>query len=550
MLRRSSNHRRWRRKDDQARGAPGTRAAARLAAALGAALLAACASLAPESRSSANSDAGPIVRLEQGLAQGATQGAVGTDGVHVFKGLPFAAPPVDSLRWRPPQPPAAWRGVRDARQFAPACPQGGYITDWYAGLIEDFGGDPATAAAPVAESEDCLYLNIWTPSLTPGADLPVMVWIHGGSYKGGWSYEPNYHGGPLASEGVVVVSIAYRLGPLGYLYPDDAPAEQAEAFGLLDQLAALRWVSANIEAFGGDPGNVTVFGESAGAGSVGTLMASPLAEGLFQRVIHQSGGFESVAWATPEGAQAAYRRLQAALDGLDPRLASAEQIIAASRSEAFGAYDYDPIVGGSSLPVSPLEARESGLLAPVDAIIGSNRHEWRMYLDPETIESDLAAWRERLSGSEALERLVAEEGAAGALDRLITAEQMRCPGYALAEAVAAQGGRAHVYLFSRVRDGETAAAIGAYHGAELPYMFSTHDAWLPTAPTDLRLSDAMMKAWARFAATGDPGAPGGTIWPSFGRTGLVLDFGDEITPRAPLDRGLCARIDASAEPAR
>jgi para-nitrobenzyl esterase len=249
----------------------------------------------------------------------------------VFKGVPFAAPPVGALRWKAPPPVEAWSVERPAQSFAPACMQTRSNVDWYADIAESFGQPRDRAPEPLSVSEDCLYLNIWTPDLQPDANAPVMVYIHGGSYTGGWSYEPDYHGDAFADQGVVLVSIAYRLGAFGYLAPD-TPDSTANA-GLLDQIAALEWVQANISAFGGDPDRVTIFGESAGAAAVGALMASPAADGLFHRAISQSGGFEYAADRPAETAHTAFDRLAEALEG-DPRNVPAEDILKPRRGAA------------------------------------------------------------------------------------------------------------------------------------------------------------------------------------------------------------------------
>ncbi len=471
---------------------------------------------------------------------GALRGAPLGDGGGVFLGVPFAAPPVGERRWAPPEAVEAWSGQRDATGYAPACPQGDYIVSWYADLIEAFGGDRDVAARPVSESEDCLYLNIWTPDIAPEKGLPVMVWIHGGAYRGGWSYEPNYIGERLSERGVVVVSIAYRLGPFGYLGPD-GPAN----FGLQDQIAALEWVQENIASFGGDPGNVTVFGESAGASSIGTLIVAPRAHGLFQRAIHQSGGFEFVRDRADGDMRRAFERLAAALGPIDPRSATTRDVMNAS-ANALADHWFAPSPDVDLLASHPADLLASGNVARVDLMIGTNRDEWLMYLDPETADVDLATWRERLPGAAPLiDAMVAEDGTLGALDRIETADQMRCPGRILARAVDGKGGRVFVYLFSRVRSAPSEPELGSYHGAEIPYVFGTHDTWLPTNDIDRNLTENMMSAWVNFARNGDPNPA--VEWPAFGATGKVLELGDRIVPTAPLDDLLCPHIAAYRE---
>jgi para-nitrobenzyl esterase len=474
----------------------------------------------------------PTAVTSSGALTGRTLDGAPAGGV--FAGVPFAAPPVGAGRWRAPTPVEASSEPLDATSFAPACMQTSAITDWYADVAEGVGASRDVAAAPVGVSEDCLYLNIWTPDLAPGTPAPVMVYIHGGSYTSGWSYEPNYHGVAFAARGVVLVSIAYRLGAFGYLAPD-APGATANA-GLLDQIAALEWVRDNIAAFGGDPGRVTIFGESAGAAAVGALITAPPARGLFHRAISQSGGFEMVAERTPQSAGEAFRRLAEALDA-DPMVATAQDILTAA-GEALPDYDYGPVPGKAALPASPWHAVENGGVSPTPLMIGVNRDEWLMYLDPETQDADLATWRDR-AGDEAVDAVIADaDTVPAALDRLETASLMRCPGRALARAVAQTGAPVFMYRLDRVREG--GQALGAYHGAELPYVFDTHDAWLPTGPEDVALGRAMNAAWAQFAATGDPNGDGGPAWPEYGASGELLIWDVEPRAGAPLDIELCS----------
>jgi len=232
-----------------------------------------------------------------GYAPQVWRGVEHASGLAAFKGIPFAAAPIGERRW---QAPAAYQpvaGVADANTFAPACMQGPHTVNWYQDLIRSLGQDPSLFTHPSqGYSEDCLYLNVWTPQMQATAKLPVMVWIHGGSNKGGWSSEPDYHGAALAQQGVVVVSVPYRMGIFGFFsHPQLLQQEAAVAnYGLMDLLAALRWIKQHIAEFGGDPDNVTLFGESAGAANIGYLMSSPHAQGLFHKAIHQSAGFQMV----------------------------------------------------------------------------------------------------------------------------------------------------------------------------------------------------------------------------------------------------------------
>lgn len=473
------------------------------------------------------------VRVDSGYLAGVSTGEKGA----VFLGVPFAAAPIGNLRWRPPNDVKPWTGVRTATSFAPACVQGSYTTDWYAGVIEDFGSNPALAARPVSESEDCLYLNIWTPNLDGGANLPVMVWIHGGGYSGGWSYEPNYIGEKLAARGVIVVSIAYRLGPFGYFGPDDGAN-----FGLMDQTKALNWVQNNIQSFGGDPENVTIFGESAGAASIGTLMVTPKAEGLFKRAIHQSGGFEFIEQTTSRDMARSFAKLESNLPTAETRAATSQHVFDISQT-ALPDQWYTPAQDGDWLPETPASLLEQGKVHAVDLMIGTNVDEWLMYIDTETVDEQIRSWKTRLpDANDLIDELVSDQGEVGALDRLETAHQMRCPGQDLARSVSEKNRAVFFYRFSRVRPSEQGAKIGSYHGAEIPYIFDTHDSWLPTEEPDRILTDQMMSAWVAFASEGDPNAA--VSWPEFGTTGQLLEFGNTIELGLPWDAQLCPHLSA------
>ena len=463
-----------------------------------------------------------------------------------FLGIPFAAPPVGALRWQPPQPVRNTPGHVKAQSYAPACIQGEYTTAWYAQVIEAFGSAASQAAVPTSESEDCLYLNVWSPDLTPDTPAPVMVWIHGGAYKGGWSYEPNYIGETLSAEhGVVIVSIAYRLGAFGYLGPDAKSDDAPVNFGLMDQIAALEWVQANIAAFGGDPHAVTLFGESAGAASIGTLLTLPQTSGLYQRAISQSGGFEFLPRPDRDEAAAAFDKIAAHLRaaGIPPQDATGPQILSASNA-ALPGYDFGPVLDGNLLPRQPMESLTDGAINPVDLIIGTNRDEWLMYLDQDTAREDLARWKsDHPEASDLIDSLHAAYGTLGALDRLETAAFMRCPGQTLAKTLATAGRSVYVYEFDRARPGAMEAGLGSYHGSEIPYVFDTHDGWLPTDEADRSLTEFMSRAWTRFAATGHPSPE----WPEFSETGNVLILNETRDTAPPASAALCAQFAHAAD---
>lgn len=480
------------------------------------------------------------------------QGVASDDGaVAAFLGIPFAEPPVGELRWMPPVVPGHSSSTLQAGAFAPACMQGAHMVDWYRDLVRRFGGDPDAFPVPTF-SEDCLYLNIWTPRPEAGAGLPVMVWIHGGGHRGGWSYEPNYIGDELARQGVVVVSIAYRLDVFGFFsHPD---LDQSN-FGLLDQIAALRWVQDNIGRFGGNPGNVTVFGESAGGASIAYLMASPRAQGLFQRAIQQSAGYQLLTLDRredflDEGVALQARLLGDAAGDIDAlRRVPAGDLLGAV-AEVYADYQPDVVVDGHSVPERVLDAFLGGRVSRVELLTGSNADEWRMYLDQQTTQADVAAWiaENAPMRAQALQAGVADTALPlHKLDRLYTAQQFVCPSLLMAELASKAGKAAYVYYFSRQRAGAGGDALGAYHGAEIPYLFDKHDDWLPTEMLDHAIGRQMQRYWVNFASSGNPNFDGGVAWPRFVvGSPLTLRIGDSIEPMIHPEAGLCAGMASLA----
>jgi para-nitrobenzyl esterase len=483
------------------------------------------------------------------------QGAYAEDAptVAVFKGIPFAAPPIGDLRWREPQPPQPRPGTLPATTFAPACYQDAYLTDWYRRVGAAFGA-PASAFVDPGVSEDCLYLNVWTPRLDGKAKLPVMVWIHGGSNRSGWTFEPNYHGQHLARRGtVVVVTIAYRVGIFGFFgHPELRGAEYPANFALLDQVAALRWLRANVAAFGGDPDNLTLFGESAGASNIGYLVNSPLAHGLFHRVVSQSGGFQMQERLATSDAEAVGSALSAQLAG-HPDLAALRRL---SSREIWDAalrhvpdHPYAPVIDGKSVVAGPAQAyAREGI--PYDLLTGSNEDEWYMYVDadPQGLAKDLAGIAPAAQ-SQLQARAAKEPDLRTARDKVATLVNMVCPSYLMAIA-AREGGRdAWVYHFTRVRPGPGGVTLGSYHGAEIPYVFGTPDAWLAGDVTDVALSERMMDLWASFARHGNPNGPGGGEWPLFDPAApRILELGARVAPTAPADYELCLGLAGDLYP--
>ena len=484
-----------------------------------------------------------------------------TVGINAFLGVPFAEPPVGPLRW---QAPVDYRGrgeVRRADRFAPACMQSLRILEWYRGMAERFGSS-RSVFEDLDTSEDCLYLNVWAPAARPAKPLPVMVFVHGGSNRSGWSFEPNYHGHRLAAEGAVVVSIAYRLGVFGFFsHPDLVTQPVAANFGLWDQLAALRWIQRNIARFGGDPQRVTVFGESAGAGNIAMLMVAPQARGLLHRAIVQSGG--DFAWSGLRSLSAERARglqLAAAVDAAAPPDLAALRALDARRllqiaEEVFRDHYHAPVQDGVLVTQSIERQLAQGNVPLGSLLIGTNSNEYYAPVAPqaanEAFERTLAS-AEVLNSPEVRFELSKDSHVANAIDRLQTAESMLCPAQLLASATARARIPTWMYWFSRVRDGATAAQLGAYHGAELPYVFGTHDAWLPTSDIDWQLSRTMMRTWVNFAATGSPEGEGLPRWPQFRSPGPtnVLEWSTRPsvidTPEPRLCEIYRSRLAASA----
>ena len=447
----------------------------------------------------------PRATIDTGIIEG-----LDTAGVMVFRGIPYAAPPVGDLRWRPPQPPTHWTGARPASQLGHNCVQ-----------HQPYGDiDPFAAGV----SEDCLYLNVWTNSLdTRASRRPVLVWIHGGGFWAGFGGEERHNGAPLAKKGAVVVTLNYRLGPFGFLaHPAlaaESPHHAAGNYGLLDQIAALQWVKRNIVRFGGDPSRVTIFGESAGGFSVGSLIASPLAKGLFQRAILESGTGIGSGVASRDDARAVALRFADSLRvyGVGPdavahlRALSPDTVLAASLH--LGPPDapaFYPVVDGWVLPHAVDSALASGAASLVPVIAGTNRDEGD--------------------------------------------EWMGAPTRTFARLASARGVPTYLYMFSRVGDDSANRARGAYHSAEITFVFGRPHPLQPSAgstPYDSTVAEAMSDYWVAFATSGDPnGAPTAGKWPRWPRynptTDALLEIGPEIAPRTMVKRAAYDSLDAIA----
>lgn len=471
-------------------------------------------------------------------------------GVQAFLGIPFAEPPVNELRWERPLPIQGYLGEVDATQFMPACMQTGSGLAWYHGMMSRVGVDPSLMEGP-EYSEDCLYLNVWTPG-DHSEPKPVLVFIHGGSNTGGWSYEPNYHGHALAERGVVVVTVAYRLGVFGWLsHPDMAIRNP----GLHDLIVALDWVNANIGAFGGDPNRIVVSGESAGADNALHLALAPAMAGKLAGVIHQSAGWSVTSTLKPEDGFALGEALVARHFGADGNFSDLKQIPAAelldSQLDVFSEHYFSPIPDPETLPVSLEETVAGGSLPRLSLIIGSNRNESLMYIPEGAVLTDyLEGYFPPETWDDIKAILGPDLSELAQMDRLRSAVQYTCPSLALAQASQEAGGATYVYRFDRVREGFD--AIGAYHGAELPYVFDTHDAWMLTNAIDHQITDALIDYWVAFLTSGYPRKSQsgdseitGEIWPAWTHQQQALVIADKVSTKTHPDAALCEFLNAA-----
>ncbi|HEV3062445.1 MAG TPA: carboxylesterase family protein [Vicinamibacterales bacterium] len=480
-----------------------------------------------------------VVRVDGGQIAGVSAG-----GVRAFKGIPFAAPPVGDLRWKPPQPTVPWSGVKPADTFGPQCVQ----TPYAAGSVYTM--------EPAPQSEDCLYLNVWTAANATDK-RPVMVWIHGGAWTRGSSSIATYDGAALARKGVVVVTVNYRLGPLGFLaHPEltaESPHHSSGNYAILDHIAALQWVQRNIAAFGGNPANITIFGESAGSWSVNATQATPLARGLFHRAIGESG--------------AQFSRI--------PRLADAEQggltlanAVGADSLKALRGVPADQLV---AVPAFRSSINVDGWVLPdevrtifaqrkhndVPVLVGSNANEWTTLSSPATFPRTVADFRKRIDAQfpglakefdEAypvkIDADIADVMLALGRDTTFSVEMRTW-----ARMVTAGQRKAFLYQFTHVPPGPEARTRGAYHASEIQYVFANlRNPAFAYGGADHTLADAMSSYWVNFATTGDPNGTGLPAWTAYDTSAeSYLELGTPIQLKQHLLKAQLDFLDMARE---
>jgi para-nitrobenzyl esterase len=479
------------------------------------------------------------VRTDGGLATGT---AAAVAGVAAFKGIPFAAPPVGDLRWKPAQPAASWPGVRAADRFGPVCLQPHQPQRVPNNRAVDLPDSPPM-------SEDCLYLNVWTPARSARARLPVMVWIFGGAYTEGSGSSPHDAGDHLAAKGVVVVTFNYRLGALGFLaHPEltaESPHHASGNYALSDALAALRWVQRNIAAFGGDPGNVTIFGESAGAAISAALVGAPPARGLFRRAISESGTWMGLTLAPMRTRESAERQTVSAAAKIGATTLAALRALPAEAA-ATKLPKQGMIIDGWIIPEDLTRTFAEGRQNPVDVLVGSNRDEGSFasgFGPPMTVQRWTASAAQRWGDLAPLGLAaypVSTDAQAAAASIGSFADNMAWISRVYAARQRAIGRRAYVYHFVHVPVYAPGARnLGVCHTCEMVYVFDDlgavrqfPDASSPElargSEADIKMAEMTSSYWVNFARSGDPNGPGLAQWPLFrnASTGPVLELGD------------------------
>jgi len=479
-------------------------------------------------------------KIESGLLAGVPS----ADGsVMAYKGVPFAAPPVGNLRWHAPKPPAAWQGVRQANEFSASCIQT---------IVEERKPWTYEFMAHTPISEDCLYLNIWTGAKTPNERRPVFFWMYGGGYTEGSAAVPVYDGEALARKGLVVVTINYRLGVLGFLSHPELSKESDHSasgnYGTLDQIAALQWVQKNIAAFGGDPNRVTIAGQSAGANSVHNLTASPLAKGLFQRAIAESGSsvvannrMSTLAQAEELGTK--FAASKGARDIAALRAISWQELVGGTRTG--NSSNFRPVVDGWVLPDTVENIFTQGRQNDVPTLTGMTADEGSAAQDYGTIPT--ATFQKQVEQrfgefSDGFLKLYpfTTDQQAGEVEKTSAREQGMISMHLWASRRALTGKtRAFTYYWTHAEPGPDQQRYGAFHTSEVPYVFDTlHQSKRPWTDADHKLASLLSSYWANFAAAGDPNGPGLPEWPAFNeKLAQTMELGDHSRARPIASKG-------------
>lgn len=469
------------------------------------------------------------IEIENGLLSGIIE-----EKVSVFKGIPYAAPPIGDQRWRPPQPADNWNGTYDANKFGPACmqippPEGSfYQVEFY----------------PEPVGEDCLYLNVWTGAQSPDEQRPVMVWIHGGAFSQGSGSMPTFNGRAFAQKGVVLVTLNYRLGIFGlFAHPEltkESKYKTSGNYGLLDQVAALNWIQKNILSFGGDPHNVTIFGQSSGAGNINKLLASPLTAGLFHRAILQSGSAYTFGQTTPlqqmeeRGEEFVKEHHIRSLEEL--RNWPADTLLERSRGVSFS-----PNIDGWLLPEETWTVFAKGRQHPVPILAGSTADEGNTFFGPQ-LDAEIFKNIIRQSYGDAADDFL------GLYDHQTDAEaresynkwwshRLAWGAHTLAKIHSETAGTdTYLYYFNQAPPGRNSDRYGVFHSAEIAYVFQTLDAvGRPWTEADRMLADKIAAYWVNFAFGGDPNSRDLPDWPEYDpESRVVLELGEKIGLRTIL----------------
>ena len=468
-----------------------------------------------------------IVQIESGLLSGLNEDG---SSVIAYKGIPYASPPVGDLRWKPPQPKLGWQGIYAADNFGPTCmqippPEGSfYHTEFY------------TLEEP--KSEDCLYLNVWTNTKMYENERPVMVWIHGGAFSQGSGSMPTFNGQSFAEKGVVLVTINYRLGIFGLFAHPDLTEESKQNFsgnyGLLDQVAALKWIQKNIEAFGGDPNNVTIFGQSSGAGNINKLMTSPLTEGLFNRAILQSGNAyvfgETQTLEQAENDGKAFMKEYDAASVEELRDWPAEKLL-----EEGSKFSFHPNIDGWFLSDEPLKVFEKGGQHNIPVLLGSNSDEGSTLYGPKLNAEIFKNIINRSYGENAEKFLTlyphkTDKQARNSFNKAWT-DEMAWGSHTFARIHSqTKNVSTYLYFFDRIPPGRDSDRYGAFHSSEIAYLFNTlNTIERPWTEVDRTLAPKLQLYWINFAKKGNPNGKDLTKWPVYNsKNRKVLKLGKQI----------------------